>query len=128
MSYLSRVLGIVAAALALFVLAPVSAAEAATVTVTTTADEDNSNPAACSMREAIKALNRGRDFGGCVAANATVYGVNDAITFNIPGGGVAVIVLIVSLPGVNGPVFIDGYSQPGSSPNTNPPTQAGTTP
>src|SRR5437667_6983827 len=45
------------------------------------------------------------------------------ITFNIPGGGVHTISpLSAPLPNIAQPVTIDGYTQPGSSPNTNPPT------
>jgi hypothetical protein len=46
------------------------------------------------------------------------------ITFNIPGGGVHTISGLTVLPTVTQTVTIDGYSQPGSSPNTNPPTMA----
>jgi titin len=42
----------------------------------------------------------------------------DAITFNIPGGGVQSIALLSPLPSITSPVFIDGYTQPGASPNT----------
>jgi uncharacterized repeat protein (TIGR01451 family) len=42
----------------------------------------------------------------------------DAITFNIPGGGLHIIVVLSPLPQINGPVFLDGYTQSGSSPNT----------
>ena len=42
----------------------------------------------------------------------------DIITFNIPGGGVQTIAPLSGLPGLTGPVVIDGYSQPGTSPNT----------
>jgi uncharacterized repeat protein (TIGR01451 family) len=42
----------------------------------------------------------------------------DAITFNIPGSGVHSIALLSPLPSINSPVFLDGYSQPGSVQNT----------
>lgn len=44
----------------------------------------------------------------------------DTINFNILGaaGGVKTIALTSALPAVFGPVIIDGYTQPGSSPNT----------
>src|SRR5262245_15017635 len=55
--------------------------------------------------------------------------INDAngmgggtIEFNIPGGGVHTITLLSPLPTIVQPVVINGYTQPGSSPNTNPPT------
>jgi predicted outer membrane repeat protein len=43
---------------------------------------------------------------------------NDFITFAIPGGGVQTIQPLSQLPDITGTVTIDGYSQPGSSPNT----------
>ena len=48
---------------------------------------------------------------------------NDVINFNIPGGGVQTIHLVNPLPTINdttGGVLINGYTQPGSQPNTNP--------
>src|SRR3712207_1780618 len=42
----------------------------------------------------------------------------DTIKFNIPGSGVKTIAPTSGLPEVTGPVTIDGYSQPGASPNT----------
>ena len=44
----------------------------------------------------------------------------DMITFDIPGAGPHVITLMSSLPPVTSPVIIDGYTQPGASPNTLP--------
>ena len=44
----------------------------------------------------------------------------DMITFDIPGPGPHVITLLSSLPTVTSPVVIDGYTQPGASPNTLP--------
>src|SRR5206468_8972239 len=44
------------------------------------------------------------------------------IAFNIPGTGVHTISPLSVLPNIAQPVTIDGYTQPGSSPNTNPPT------
>ena len=43
----------------------------------------------------------------------------DTIVFAIPGGGVQVIELLSCLPVITDPVVIDGFSQPGSAPNTN---------
>src|SRR5439155_20729254 len=43
------------------------------------------------------------------------------INFNIPGSGVHTISPLTVLPTITQTVTIDGYSQPGSSPNTNPP-------
>ena len=44
------------------------------------------------------------------------------ITFNIPGTGVQTISPLSVLPSIAQPMTIDGYTQPGSSPNSNPPT------
>ncbi|MBL0134872.1 MAG: T9SS type A sorting domain-containing protein [Chitinophagaceae bacterium] len=38
----------------------------------------------------------------------------DVIEFNLPSGGSMTIALTTGLPTINGPVFINGYSQPGS--------------
>jgi len=84
-----------------------TAAAAATFTVTTTAD---SGPG--SLRQAILDAN----------ANAGA----DTIVFAIPSNqcssfdGTCAIVPISSLPGITDAVTIDGYTQAGSSPNTNP--------
>src|SRR5205085_5901194 len=45
------------------------------------------------------------------------------INFNIPGTGVHSISPMTALPTITQPVTIDGYTQPGSSQNTNPPTE-----
>jgi len=46
----------------------------------------------------------------------------DTINFNIPGSGVQTIELTNSLPAITNVVFVDGFSQPGSSANTSPTT------
>jgi hypothetical protein len=74
-------------------------ASAATFVVTNTND---SGPG--SLRQAI------------LDANADA--VADQIAFNIPGTGVHTINPTFTLPTVTQPVTIDGYTQPGSSPNT----------
>jgi len=59
---------------------------------------------------------------------AAIYEVNahpgpDTILFNIPGNGVQTIQLLNKLPTLSdsaGGTFINGYSQPGSAPNTDP--------
>ena len=60
----------------------------------------------CSLREAI------------LAANASV-GL-DTISFDIPGIGPHTIQPGSALPTITDPLVIDGYSQPGSAPNTRP--------
>ncbi len=59
----------------------------------------------CSLREAINAAN----------ANAGT----DTIAFDIPGAGPHTIQPASALPTITDPVIIDGYTQPGASPNTN---------
>ncbi len=44
----------------------------------------------------------------------------DTIAFDIPGTGVHTITPATALPFLTGPVLIDGYTQPGSSVNTDP--------
>ena len=70
-----------------------------TFTVTTTADSG-----AGSLRQAIY-----------MADNA---GGTNTIDFDIPGSGPQVITLQSELPPITSPTIIDGYTQPGSSPNT----------
>lgn len=52
-------------------------------------------------------------------ANATAG--TDTIDFNIPGAGPHTIQPLSALPAITDPVIIDGYTEPGASPNTNPP-------
>lgn len=52
-----------------------------------------------------------------VAQANAAFGTN-TIAFNIPGPGVHTIVLTNPLPDITQPVIIDGYTQPGASPNT----------
>jgi CSLREA domain-containing protein len=78
----------IASAIAL--LAP-AAARAATIAVTTATDEFNSNPAACSLREAIWAANHDSvlQAPGCTAGSGTDEITVPAGTYNltIPGAG-----------------------------------------
>jgi hypothetical protein len=81
-------------------------ASAATFNVTSTADSG-----AGSLRQAIT------DANGAAGA--------DTIAFNVSGagcdaGGVCTIALDSALPTISSPVTIDGYTQPGSSANSNP--------
>ena len=50
-------------------------------------------------------------------------GTANLIEFNISGSGVQTIMPATQLPDITQPLMIDGYTQPGSSPNTNPPGQ-----
>ena len=85
---------------ALQLLLAASVASATTYTVTSTADTG-----AGSLRQAI------------LDANASL-GL-DTIAFNIIGSGVHTIVPATPLPPITDAVTIDGYTQPGSSANTN---------
>lgn len=87
-----------------FAASAASIAGAATFTVTTSADDG-----AGSLRQAIAAAN---------AASGV-----DTIAFGIAGAGPHVIALSSQLPGISGTLLIDGYSQPGSLPNTRMPDQ-----
>ena len=88
--------------------------EAATITVTGTSDTADVD-GVVTLREAIYSANANLNFNADVVASGG-YGV-DTINFNIPGAGVHTIRPGV-LPTVTGPLIIDGYSQPGASPNT----------
>jgi len=65
---------------------------------------NTNNSGAHSLRLAIQ----------CANANPGL----ETITFNIPGAGVHTIQPLSILPAITDPVIVDGYSQPGSSPNT----------
>jgi hypothetical protein len=91
--------GAQAAAAVIFCLLGLQAAAAQTITVTNTND---AGPG--SLRQAILDAN---------AAAGT-----QTIAFNIPGSGVQSIVPVTILPALTDPVVIDGYTQPGASPNT----------
>lgn len=69
------------------------------------ATDDPHNPDPNSLRGAI------------IASNAA-QGTTNTITFDIPGSGVQTITLAADLPTITVPVVINGYSQPGASPNT----------
>ena len=83
-------------------------AGADTFVVNTTDDttDGTCNAAHCSLREAL-------------AAALSAVGAPHVINFAIPGAGVRTINVGGTLPQINQSVTIDGYTQPGSSPNTN---------
>jgi hypothetical protein len=91
---------------AVVVLCVCAAAHAATITVTNTNDSGSG-----SLRETI------------LAANAN--GVPDTIAFALPGTGPHTIAPASRLPDLAGVLTIDGYTQPGSAPNTRAPDQGG---
>ena len=76
------------------------AATAATYTVTTTADSG-----AGSLRQAI--------------LDANTNPGADTIAFDIPGSAIHTITPLTTLPAITESLTIDGYTQPGASPNTN---------
>jgi hypothetical protein len=79
-----------------------------TFTVTNTFDPGNGIcDASCTLSEAIDAANSTPNSGG-----------PDLIRFAIPGTGVKTISPDSELPAITDAVTIDGYTQPGSSPNT----------
>ena len=89
----------------------------AVITVTGTGDAINATDGVVTLREAITAANGNKNISDVVGVGA--YG-NDTIAFNIPGTGVQTIAPTSPLPIITDPVTIDGYTQPGSAPNTNP--------
>jgi uncharacterized repeat protein (TIGR01451 family) len=88
----------------------------ATITVTGTGDTI-ANDGAVTLREAITAANTNADPSGDTTPGDSGL---DTIAFNIPGTGVRTIHLTSALPTITEPVVIDGYTQPGSAPNTLP--------
>ena len=108
-----------AAACAAVLLAPASA-RAGTITVNSASDVA-ANDGQCTLREAIVAANTnaasGAMDGECAAGTAGL----DTIAFAIPGAGVKTLTQNAALPAITEAVVIDGYTQSGSSVNTNPP-------
>ena len=80
-----------------------------TVNVTDDTNDGTCNAAHCSLREALQAAQ-------------AAGGAPHTIAFNIPGGGVKTINVLLAngnLALINQSVTIDGFTQPGSVPNTN---------
>jgi CSLREA domain-containing protein len=80
-----------------------------TVNTTNDVDDGSCNIIHCSLREAI------------LAANSNPG--PDLIHFNIPGSGPHTILISGPLPTITDAVTIDGYTQPGATPNSNPAPQ-----
>jgi hypothetical protein len=97
----ARALGLLAAALlvAASLMLTAKPAHADTFTVTNTNDSGNG-----SLRKAIE--------------DANARSGADNINFNISGSGVKTILPASQLPTITDPVVINGYSQPGSRPNS----------
>jgi len=90
-------------------------AEAAIITVTDTGDTISVD-GFITLREAITSANNNVDVNADVVA-VGAYGT-DTINFNIAGTGVHSIAPFSALPTITDPVIIDGYTQPGSTANT----------
>ena len=88
---------------------PTPSPTATVVNTTDDLDDGTCDASHCSMREALNATNG--NLG------------TDTIAFNIPGAGPHTIRPDSALPSITDAVVIDGYTQPGASPNTNPITQ-----
>lgn len=106
---------------ALFTLFLATPLFAATVTVTSTDDTVAASDGKVTLREAIASINAGNDLGDpdITAQNPGTFGSSDTINFNIAGAGAHLITTASSLQAINKKVFINGYSQPGTSANTN---------
>lgn len=107
--------------LALFALLLSTHVFAATIAVTSTDDTIAPGDGKVTLREAITSINAGNDLGDAdiAAQSPGVYGTNDTVRFNIAGAGVHVITTTSSMTPIFKAVLINGYSQPGASPNTN---------
>ena len=77
-----------------------------TVNSANDADDGTCDATHCSLREAINTAN--------------AHAGADTIAFNISGEGPHTIQPTSALPDITDPVVIDGYTQSGASPNTNP--------
>ncbi|MGH9369311.1 MAG: hypothetical protein ACRD3M_16760, partial [Thermoanaerobaculia bacterium] len=97
-------------------LLPTPPASGATITVTGTGDAVAAD-GTVTLREAMTSINNGASVNADVVP-AGAYGSNDGIVFDIPGTGIQTIAPGSALPAITKPVTVDGYSQPGSSPNT----------
>jgi CSLREA domain-containing protein len=73
-----------------------------TLLVTTAADEFDTNPAACSLREAIIAANTNSPYGGCAAGQPGYDTIGFAEAYSIA--------LTDGLPAPSEPVFINGLA------------------
>jgi len=101
------------------VVLPHVPAAAATISVNSVADTA-ANDGSCTLREAITAANTntasGAMPGECVAGSPSP--TVDTVAFSIPGADPHTIQPGSALPTITEPVVIDGYTEPGASPNT----------
>jgi len=90
----------------------------ATITVTGTGDSIAVD-GLVTLREAITSVNDNASVNEDVVTSEPYETVEaDSIHFQISGAGVHTIAPTSALPAITGPVIIDGYTQPGASPNT----------
>ena len=97
---------------------PALAQQSSTFVVASEADRADTVPGdgACATAQGVCTLR-------AAIEEANLHPGPDNITFNIPGTGVRTIQLESTLPTVSdesGPTTIDGYTQPGAAPNTDP--------
>jgi hypothetical protein len=94
----------------------------ATATNISTNDTSEFSPCVIAQNATTLAVTNANDSGAGSLRQAITDSNNtpgvQTITFNIPGAGVRTITPLSPLPAVTAPVVIDGYTQPGSSPNT----------
>ena len=96
------------------------------ITVNTTGDADGADGGTTlSLRQAIEVSNGTLAVASLTASQAAqvsgALSTPNTIDFNIPNTGPFVISLGSGLPTITSSVLIDGYLQPGASPNTNGP-------
>jgi hypothetical protein len=121
------------AAILLVFAQPTASAIAATITVTAVTEDTSfgqNQELGCSIREAIVNANTNSQAGSAECAAGDPAPTVDTIVFNIPGEIISDICCVVSvgcttcvIPAIEsdgGPVFVDGYTQPGSQMNTSP--------
>ena len=101
-----RIRSVLRPLLLLLALAAPANADIFVVNTTDDTSDGTCNVAHCSLREALAAAQSG-------------VGAPHVINFNIPGAGVRTINVATTLPLISQSTTIDGYTQPGSSPNTN---------
>ncbi|HEY1251433.1 MAG TPA: hypothetical protein VGH97_09605 [Thermoanaerobaculia bacterium] len=111
-----RPLALVLVVLCCIAAGPAGSARAATISVTGVGDTIAVD-GIVTLREAVASINGGANVNADVAA-VGAYGTNDEVDFAIAGSGVQTIALTGSLTFTK-PAFLNGFSQPGSSPNTN---------
>jgi CSLREA domain-containing protein len=97
----------------------------AVIRVTTAADDNTPNDGSVSLREAIQAINNGTAGADTDISNQNpgVFGVSDAINFNISASGTVQTINVGAtgngaLPALIKPMTINGYSEMGASMNT----------